>query len=173
MPKEKSAGAVIFKKEGGKIYYLLLHYKKGHWDFPKGHIEKGEKEKEAALREIREETGIQDINFIKGFKEKINYFFIEKKDRNSYVSFPKNLLKKGRRDEDYLHAIFKEVVFYLAKTNTKKIKISSEHLGFKWLSYKEAIKRLTFNNAKGILKKANDYLKLKMTISRDKQNEKF
>lgn len=43
MPVEKSAGAVIFRKEEGKIYYLLLHYQARHWDFPKGHLEKGEK----------------------------------------------------------------------------------------------------------------------------------
>jgi len=39
MPKEKSAGAIILRKEDNKIYYLLLHYHSGHWEFPKGHIE--------------------------------------------------------------------------------------------------------------------------------------
>ena len=140
MPIEKSAGAVIFRKEGNKIYYLLLHYPssakapKEYWDFPKGHIEKGENLEETVKREIEEETGLTDIKFVEGFKEGIKYFF-KFKEVN----------------------ILKFVTFYLVKTKTKDIKISREHLDYKWLFYKEAIEKLTFKNAKEILKKANDY----------------
>ncbi|MFH1841197.1 MAG: bis(5'-nucleosyl)-tetraphosphatase [Candidatus Nealsonbacteria bacterium] len=143
MPFEKSAGAVIFRKDNG-IKYLLLHYptgsrtKKDFWDFPKGHIEKGEKELETARREVREETGLEDIKFIEGFKEWIKYFF---KD-------------KGKN-------IFKIVTFYLAETKREKVKISFEHIGYKWLSYKKASEELTFKNAKDILKKANEFLSRK------------
>ena len=75
MEKEKSAGAVIFKpfKQGNK--YLLLHYEAKHWDFPKGHIEKGEKEEDTVRREVKEETGIEKIDILKGFKENIHYFY--------------------------------------------------------------------------------------------------
>lgn len=135
MPVEKSAGAIIFRKEGNKIYYLLLHYQSGHWDFPKGNIEKGEEEKETVRREVREETGLQDIEFIEGFKEIIKYFY----------------RLKGKK-------IFKMVVFYLAETKTEEVKISWEHTGFKWLLYNEALEELTFSNAKEILKKANQFL---------------
>jgi len=142
MPIEKSAGAVIFRKEGNKIYYLLLHYPSNakapreYWDFPKGHIEKGEKIEETVKREVKEETGLKDIKLIEGFKEWIKYFF----------KF------KGKN-------IFKIVTFFLAETKTKTVKVSFEHIGFKWLPYEEAIEKLTFKNAKDILKKANDYLK--------------
>ena len=142
MPLEKSAGAVIFRKEGNKIYYLLLHYPSNakapreYWDFPKGHIEKGEKIEETVKREVKEETGLKDIKLIEGFKEWIKYFF----------KF------KGKN-------IFKIVTFFLAETKTKTVKVSFEHIGFKWLPYEEAIEKLTFKNAKDILKKANDYLK--------------
>lgn len=148
MPREKSAGAVIFRKESAvaaedsKIYYLFLHYKSGHWDFPKGHIEEGENEKEAVKREVEEETGIKDIKIIDGFREWIKYFF-----RNSYESKD----KKGAW-------IFKIVIFYLVETKTREVKISFEHIGYKWLSYEEAFEQLTYKNAKEILKKANDYL---------------
>ena len=54
--------------------------------------------------------------------------------------------------------IFKIVTFLLAETKTKEVKVSFEHLGYEWLSYEEAFKKLTFKNAKEILKKANDYL---------------
>jgi len=74
MPKETSAGAVIFRKENNEIYYLLLHYESGHWDFPKGNIEEGEKEEETVKREAAEETGVEDIKIVEGFKEWIKYF---------------------------------------------------------------------------------------------------
>lgn len=144
MPLEKSAGAVIFREQEGKIYYLLLHYEARHWDFPKGHIEKGEKPEESAKREIEEETGIKDIEFIPGFKETAKYFY--KRDGS---------LPAGRQE-----IFFKTVVFFLAQTKTKKVEISYEHQGFKWLSYEKALKQLTFDNAKKILKKANDFLAL-------------
>lgn len=136
MPFEKSVGGVIFRKVRKDIYYLLLHYEAGHWDFPKGHIEKGETEIETLLREIKEETGISDLKIIQGFKEYIKYFFKE----------------KGRN-------IFKIVIFYLAETKTKEIKLSFEHIGCDWLLYKDALRRLTFKNTKNILKKANQFLK--------------
>ena len=148
MPIEKSAGAVIFRKEGNKIYYLLLHYPSNakapreYWDFPKGHIEKGEKIEETVKREVKEETGLKDIKLIEGFKEWIKYFF----------KF------KGKN-------IFKIVTFFLAETKTKTVKVSFEHIGFKWLPYEEAIEKLTFKNAKEILKKANDYLNSKTELS--------
>lgn len=146
MPIEKSAGAVIFRREpfessqGKKteFFYLLLHYRARHWDLPKGHIEKGEKPEDAAKREIEEETGIKEIEFVSGFKETIKYFY--KRDGKNF---------------------FKIVVFFLAETKMKKVKISYEHRGFKWLSYEKALKQLTFKNAKDVLKKANRFLKHK------------
>ena len=138
---EKSAGAVVFRKEGNKIYYLLLHYPSGtrtprnYWDFPKGHIERGEKEIETVKREVKEETGLEDIKFIEGFKKWVKYFF----------------RFQGK-------TVFKIVIFYLVETKNKNVKISSEHIGYKWLPYEEALEQLLFKNAKEILKKANDYL---------------
>ena len=141
MPVERSAGAVIFRKEGKNVLYLLLHYPssakapKEYWDFPKGHIEKGEKIEETIKREVREETGLDDIRLVEDFKEWIKYFF----------KF------KGKN-------IFKIVTFLLAETKTKEVKVSFEHLGYEWLSYEKALEKLTFKNAKEILKKANQYL---------------
>ncbi len=141
MSLEKSAGAIIFRKEGNKNFYLLLNYPSSiksartYWDFPKGHTEKGEEIEETVKREVKEETALKDIKFIEGFKEWIKYFF----------KF------KGKN-------IFKIVVFLLAETKTKEVKISFEHIGYEWLPYEEALGRLTFKNAKEVLKKANSYL---------------
>ncbi len=145
MPKETSAGAVIFRKDNNKIYYLLLHYETGHWDFSKGHIEKGESEEETVMREVKEETGIEDIKIVEGFKEWIKYTF-----RRAY-----NLEEREKSKAEW---VFKIVDFYLAETKTKKVKISFEHIGYKWLAYDEALEQLTFKKAKEILKKAQHYL---------------
>lgn len=142
MPIEKSAGAIIFRKEGNKTLFLLLQYpssshrtKKDYWDLAKGHIEKGESEIETVQREVEEETGLKSIKLTEDFKEAIRYFF-----------------RFGGKN------ILKFVTFYLAETQEKEIKISEEHVGFDWLPYREATERLTFKNAKNILKKANDFL---------------
>jgi 8-oxo-dGTP pyrophosphatase MutT (NUDIX family) len=141
MTVEKSAGAVIFRKEGERCLFLLLRYPFGsrtpkvYWDLSKGHIEKGEKLEDTVKREVREETGLKDVNFINGFRETIKYFF-----------------QWGGND------IMKFVTFFLIETKTEKITISEEHIGYKWLPYQGAIKTLTFDNAREILKKANALL---------------
>ena len=140
MQKEKSAGAIIFRIEKGKPFYLLLRYpsvkpKKEYWDLPKGHMEKGEQEKDTVVREVREETGLQDIELFSGFRKEIRYWF-----------------QVGEQK------ISKTVIFYLAKTRQEKVTISSEHLGFQWLGYEDAIKKLTYKNAKRILEKAHRFI---------------
>ena len=153
MPKEKSAGAIIFRKEAGNIYYLLLHYpslnrKGGHWEFAKGHIEEGESDEETIRREVEEETGINDIKIIAGFKQYIKYFFRQYKEK---------VLEKDRKNNK-TSWIFKLVVFYVVQTNTKDVKISPEHVGFVWLPIDEAIKKTTFKNSKILLKEADNFI---------------
>lgn len=133
MPIEKSAGVVIFHQKRDSRLYLLLHHEWGHWDFPKGHIEKSEGLEEAAKREVREETGLEDLKFVKGFKETIKYFY---KLRGANI--------------------MKFVTFFLAKTRAKKIKLT-EHIGYEWLPYEKALERLTFKTAKQILQKAEEF----------------
>ena len=135
MPQEKSSGAVVFRKEGGGRLYLLLHYEAKHWDFSKGHIEKNETEEQAARRECEEETGIKDMAIMSGFQERIEYFY--------------------KNQGETMH---KEVVFLLARTKTSEVKLSFEHIGFEWLPYPEALERLTYANAKDVLKKAESFL---------------
>ena len=140
MKKERSAGAIIFRLENGVPLYLLLHYpsarpKKEYWDLPKGHMEKGEQEKDTVIREVREETGLQDIELFSGFRKEIRYWF-QANDQK----------------------ISKTVAFYLAQTKQENITISSEHLGFLWLEYEEARGKLTYENAKQVLKEAHSFL---------------
>lgn len=166
MPKEKSAGAIIFRKEDNKIYYLLLHYHSGHWEFPKGHIEGKESEEDTVKREVAEETGIKDLKILPGFKIYIKYFFRSRLRRGSSMALPSGQYKENVSEKDRKNGkmpwVFKLVTFFIAETKTKEIKISFEHLGFLWLPIDEAVKKTTFKNSKKLLKKANEFvLKLK------------
>ena len=134
MPSEKSCGAVIFRR-GDSLKYLLLHYEGGHWDFVKGHVEKGESEKDTVLRETAEEVGITNLTFVEGYRQPISYYY----------------RRAGK-------TVFKEVVFYLLETTVETVRLSREHVGFDWLKFERAHERLTYKNAKDTLQKAHDYL---------------
>jgi bis(5'-nucleosidyl)-tetraphosphatase len=133
--KEHSAGVVLYRQMTDHREYLLLHYPSGHYDFPKGHLEEGESEREAAFRELEEETGIRKIIWIEGFKVTINYFF----------------RRQGKLTP-------KDVVYFLARTTQKKVTLSHEHQGAAWLPYEEAINIITFKNTKKILQNAEKFL---------------
>ena len=135
MVTEKSAGIVLFRNDSSENEFLLLNYPQGHWDFVKGKVEKNETPHETAIRETKEETGITNIEFIDGFEESVEYDFRFKK-------------------ED----IHKKVIFFLAKTDEKNIKLSHEHNDYLWLEYNDALKKTTFENAKNVLSKANEFL---------------
>lgn len=144
---EVSVGAVVFREEGGERLYLLLHYPSGHYDFPKGHIEEGETEEMTLRRETEEETGIQDIAVLPR-RVCIRYFYIA----------------KGAEREKRLRAgrgiwIFKQVRFFPARTGTAEVMISHEHIGSVWLPYEQALKQVTFDNAKRVLLETEKYLK--------------
>jgi 8-oxo-dGTP pyrophosphatase MutT (NUDIX family) len=142
--KEVSAGAVVFKQEKERKYLLL--YKKAHekykeqWGFSRGNIEKDEDEKEAAEREIEEETGLDDLKFAEGFKEKVKFFY----------------RKEGEM-------VYKEVIWFIAETKKEKVKLSFEHNDYEWLPCKEAIERLTFKEDKKLLEKADKFLESRLT----------
>ena len=135
MGTEKSAGIVLFRNDSDKNEFLLLNYPQGHWDFVKGKIEQNETSHETAIRETKEETGITNIGFVDGFEESVEYDFRFKKEN-----------------------IHKKVIFFLAKTNEKNIKLSHEHNDYLWLEYNDALKKTTFENAKNVLTKANEFL---------------
>lgn len=144
---EKSVGAVVFRRSGDNLMYLLLNYRGGHWDFPKGHSEKNESEEETLRREVAEETGIQNLEIIPDFKKQIRYFYRAKDNE-----------KIERKQNGEFINVAKKVIFYLAETETKNVQISFEHLGYCWLGYGDALERLTYKNAKNILKKAQEFL---------------
>lgn len=132
---EVSAGAVLHRWVDDAPRYLLLHYPAGHWDFPKGHVEAGETEVEALLREVEEETGIPPdrVEVLDGFREANRYRF----------------RRRGRRRD--------KVVWYrLARTDVGEVTLSEEHRGWAWFAPVEARERITFDDLRDLFDRAHE-----------------
>ncbi len=122
MKQEKSCGCIIIndKKE-----VLLVHHNKGHWDFPKGHVEEGETEVETAIREVKEETNI-DVEVNENYRYTTEY----------------------SPQED----VMKEVVYFLAKNINDKRNAQLEEVSeVKWFKLDDAVEKITYNTSKEIL----------------------
>lgn len=135
---ERSAGFVVFHRPAGPTSerrYLLLDSGR-NWDFPKGHVNKNESDLDAAVRELREETGIADAQVVSGFSHEISYFF-----------------RQARHG-----LIRKTVVFFLAEAGTDSVAISREHVGHVYLPYEQALKQLKFAGARQVLRAAEERL---------------
>jgi bis(5'-nucleosidyl)-tetraphosphatase len=138
---ERSAGVVVFYDDPGGRLFLLLDYGR-HWDFPKGHVEKDEDDRTAALRELEEETGLTDVLLNETFAHEITYYF---RDRHTKV------------------LIRKTVVFFLCETRLKKVTLSHEHVGYIYLPFAEAVKKLTFPAARQVMRLAGKHLEKSAT----------
>ncbi|MBU3913126.1 MAG: NUDIX domain-containing protein [Nanoarchaeota archaeon] len=137
MKQEKSAGAVIYYADSGKVHFLLLKYPT-YWGFAKGWVEESESEEQAAIREIREETGL-NAELISGFRHEQRWFFRHEG----------NLINK--------HAIF--FLVRVSKEDAEKVKISNEHEDFAWLCYEEAIKKMRVKQNKEMLASALEFIR--------------
>jgi len=130
-----SAGIITYRLHNETLEYLLLQYGAGHWDFAKGKIERNETKQEAALRELQEEAGIS-ATIEPGFEESFSYIF---------HNYDKKLAQKT-------------VYFFVGKATSTNITLSHEHTDYIWLPYKEGLEKLTYDNAKKVLKKAHKYI---------------
>ena len=142
---EFSAGAVIFRMDGVTPLYLLLHYyfKGDYWDFSRGNLESGETDMDAAKREIREETALAepDITFVQGFKESVKWFYTWQNIRRT-----------------------KRVTYFLAESRKGEVHVSREHSEYKWLPFLDALKHMTYENSKAVLRKADAFLSQRPNI---------
>lgn len=142
MNKEFSAGAVVFKKEGDDILFLVIYSARNKiWGFPKGHLERGETAKEAALREIKEEVGLEDLRFIEGFREEI-----------AYETISKRLPFEGQTIEKY-------VTYFLCEAKNQDIVVDGREISdYRFLLLNEAEEMVKFRNLNIILRRAYDFL---------------
>lgn len=137
---EKSCGAVVFTRTPDGIKYVIVQSLEGYYGFPKGHCDKGEREEETALREIREETGL-DVRIIPEFR---------------YVDVHAIPQKPG---------VMKQIVYFLAEYKSQIVVHQQEELSGAYLmSYDSAMNAFQWESSKLILTQANDYLS-KMEIN--------
>ena len=80
---ELAAGAVLVHEGTGELL-LLHHAPERRWCFPKGHVEPGESVPEAALREVREETGIESVTLDRELAQVAYRFYDPRKQRNVF-----------------------------------------------------------------------------------------
>ncbi len=136
MKEKKSAGAVVYAKIQETIKFLLI--KSRYWGFPKGWIESGESEQDAAIREVKEETNLE-VSFLPGFSHVQEWFY----------KIDGQLIKK-------------RAVFFLTKIEkeeAEKVKISEEHTEFVWATYEESLKLMRIKANRDMLTEAYNFIK--------------
>lgn len=135
--KETACGAIVYRESINGIQYLILkHRNDGHWFFPKGKVEDDESKMECAIREIQEETGLENLKFIDDFLIEYHYQFFKQRQ-----------------------VVDKTAFFYLAEAKPADlVSLSEEHEEYFWTGYSKAYNLLTHDKSKNALKEANDFL---------------
>lgn len=127
-----SAGGIIFDKRG-KL--LIINTKSGFLGFPKGHLEEGETPEIAALREVKEETGIQRLGIVKDL---------------GIVSRRRKHLDGSSSEE------IKNIKLYLMIADLSNIKEGEEK--YNWYTLDEAINKVKYQEEKVFLLEVKDKL---------------
>jgi len=126
---DSAVGIIPVHQEDEKLLFCLVRHADGHWGFPKGHLEAGESEREAARRELREETGIEEVEMVpnKMFTEQYT-FELKGVSYNKTVTYFIGLVKDASR--------------------TTLDDFKKEIPEMRWLSYDEMLGTLTFLEGK-------------------------
>ena len=135
MREEKSCGAVIFRRDPDGLRYVIAQATDGRHGFPKGHVEPGETEQQTALREIREEVGL-NVRLLDGFRKQIEYPLRSKP------------------------GTMKRVVFFTAAPEGDQplCPQPEEILRAVWMTYEEARAALHSEELKGVMDEAHAFL---------------
>lgn len=141
---QTAAGVVLFRNHGEQRRYLLMRSaltRRPIWEFPKGGVEPGETEAQAAVRELWEEAGIGEgqIAVFGGYREEERYVFTQ-----------------GKGEERTL--IVKKVVYFLAETDEERVVISREADEYRWATYDEAMRMIRFPGKRHVLEVAEALL---------------
>jgi tRNA nucleotidyltransferase (CCA-adding enzyme) len=133
--KDKAIGVIVYFEFPRSTKYLIVKHKKGHWSFAKGHKEKDESSIQTARRELFEEAGIKEVEFLaKKILAREKYFF---NDRNK-------------------SKVRKVVSYFIAKSGTSKIRIDNkEIINYKWCTLNAADRILTYRQSRKIIKKVD------------------
>ena len=141
---QTAAGVVLFRNGGEARRYLLMRSaltRRPIWEFPKGGVETGETEAQAAVRELWEESGIsgEQISLLPGYRQEERYVFTQ-----------------GKGEERTL--IVKKVVYFLAETDEERVVLSREADEYRWVTYDEALRLIRFPGKRHVLQVAEAML---------------
>lgn len=133
---ETSAGGVVYRRNDGTPLFLLIRDSYGHWGFPKGHVERGERADTAALRETMEETGLRALR-LAGSLGTIDWFF---RFRGSLIH--------------------KSCEFFLMESETAETRPQASEgiTDCRWVPEREAHDLIVYENARGVLRAAVERL---------------
>ena len=134
--RETSAGGVVYRLHAGHAVFLLIRDSYQNWGFPKGHLESGERAEDAAVREVREETGIDDLA-LRGQIETIDWYF----------RFRGQLIHK------VCHFFLMETT--QASTNPQQ---AEGITACRWVSYDDARSAISYANARKVLARAHEMI---------------
>ncbi len=137
LPEEKLGGAIVYRRENGKIFFALVHDVFGYWTLSKGRLEKGEHVEEGAKREVSEELGLKNLT-------------IEKKiGSNDYIAYDP---EKGQ--------IKKSVIYFLASTPDTKLTLgkSGGLNDVKWFEMSELETVKIYDDLRPMLNNAIEWL---------------
>lgn len=140
MARERSAGGVVIGP-GGRI---VLVRRRTSWLFPKGHVEPGETDEEAARREIAEETGITDLEYLDDLGE-----------------YKRPQMDENEQDTD----VIREIKMYLFGTFQTELNPTTEIEEAMWVPYRETGERI--GNRKDRAWFATVYDRVKEAVQRD------
>lgn len=134
--EEVSAGGIVFRRSRDGVRYLLIRDSYRNWGFPKGHLEADESPDAAALREVREETGLTAVS-LKAPVDVIDW----------------NFRFRGRLVHKICH-------FYLIEAESHRARpLRREGItACRWLSFDEALALVSYENARAVLARAKTLL---------------
>ncbi|MGD7052359.1 bis(5'-nucleosyl)-tetraphosphatase [Sutcliffiella horikoshii] len=133
MKSERSCGVIIYLDKPDTRYLVVKSKTNGHWGFPKGHIEENETEIDAAIREVKEETGLE-VLIHEDFKTSMEYMMSES-------------------------AIRKEVILFLGTPIGTPVTIQESEIAmYKWATFNDTLNLFQYENQKQSLKQAHEFL---------------
>lgn len=134
--KDEAFGIVPIWRQAEGDRFLLIQHWAGHWGFPKGHADPGETEVATACREFEEETGIRDYEVIEAVSFTEKYSFT--RDRQP---------------------IEKTVTYFPAFVKSATVICQEQEIkDYVWVSFDDALQKISFNQARQLLIRVNHYL---------------